>query len=327
MASCRFFYLYLPVIFPVARAQQFLTEDLPAFTGEKYSSRLTVIAWPKIPCLICFKFITMQSNNFERRVKERGDIKDHGNKNVYNGIILLIIGGILLADRAGVDFPNWFLSWPMILIGIGIFSGLRHNFKKGPWFILILIGGIFLADKISENLNIRPYFWPIIFIAAGLYVISGGKLFGRNRGLRNEADNISDLKFEDVSADNTTTDSETEFAFRDTNDVIDITAIFSGVKKNVLSKNFKGGDVVAIMGGAEINVTKADISTKAVIDVFTMFGGTKIIVPPDWDVQSNVVAIFGGVDDKRPPSSLTNLSKVIYLEGTCIFGGIEIRSF
>ena len=81
------------------------------------------------------------------------------------------------------------------------------------------------------------------------------------------------------------------------------------------------------MGGAEINITKADLGSKAVIDIFTMFGGTKLIVPPDWDVQSNVVAIFGGVDDKRPPTSLTNLSKVIYLEGTCIFGGIEIRSY
>lgn len=269
----------------------------------------------------------MQTNDFETRVKGKWENKDHGNKKVYTGILLLVIGGILLADRAGVNFPDWFLSWPMILIGFGIFSGLRHNFKRGPWFILMLVGGIFLADKISEDLNIRPYFWPIIFIAAGLYIIAGGKRFGRGNRFSNEADNISDLKFEDVSSDKTTTGSETEFGFRDTNDVIDITAIFSGVKKNVLSKNFRGGDVVAIMGGAEINVTKADISTKAVIDVFTMFGGTKIIVPPDWDVQSNVVAIFGGVDDKRPPSSLTNLSKVIYLEGTCIFGGIEIRSF
>ena len=173
----------------------------------------------------------MQSNDFEERFKNKWDNKVHGNKNVYTGIALLIIGAILLADRAGANFPDWFLSWPMILIGIGIFSGLRHNFKKGPWFVLILVGGIFLADKISEDLNIRPYFWPIIFIAGGLYIIAGGgKRFGRGNRFTNETDTISDLKFEDVSADKTMTGSDTEFGFRDTNDVIDITAIFSGVK-------------------------------------------------------------------------------------------------
>ncbi len=269
----------------------------------------------------------MQPNDFERRIREKYNNPNRRNKNVYTGILFLIIGGLLLADRGGIRFPDWLLSWPMILIAVGIFSGLRHNFKRGPWFILILIGGIFLADRISEDLFLRPYFWPILFIAVGLYIIIGGKRFGNKGRLDDEPENISNLSFQDVPDDNSSKASYTDNAFTDANDVFDITAIFSGVKKNVLSKNFRGGDVVAMMGGAEINLTKADIGTKAVIDIFTMFGGTKIIVPPDWDVQSNVVAIFGGVDDKRPPSSLTNLSKTIYLEGTCIFGGIEIRSF
>lgn len=269
----------------------------------------------------------MQTNNFENQIREKWNTKDHRKKRVFNGVLLLIIGALLFADRAGVNFPGWFLSWPMLLIGIGIFSGLRHNFQRGPWFILIIIGGIFLADDMSENLSVRPYFWPIIFITAGLYIIAGGKRFGRWNRSRNRDDLYTEQQTSNLSLDNPSYTTEDDFSFADTNDVIDITAIFSGVKKNVLSRNFKGGDVVAIMGGAEINITKADLGSKAVIDIFTMFGGTKLIVPPDWDVQSNVVAIFGGVDDKRPPTSLTNLSKVIYLEGTCIFGGIEIRSY
>ena len=113
----------------------------------------------------------------------------------------------------------------------------------------------------------------------------------------------------------------------DQRDVLDVTAIFGGVKKNILTKNFKGGEIVCVMGGAEINLTQADFQGKVIIDSFNMFGGTKIIVPPDWDVQSQVVAIFGGVDDKRPPSAHVDHSKILYLDGTCIFGGVEIRSF
>jgi predicted membrane protein len=57
-----------------------------------------------------------------------------------------------------------------------------------------------------------------------------------------------------------------------------------------------------------------------------MFGGTKLIVPSDWDVQSGVVTIFGGIEDKRQPAQI-NPVKVLYLDGTCIFGGVEIKSF
>ena len=51
----------------------------------------------------------MQTNDFETRVKGKWENKDHGNKKVYTGILLLVIGGILLADRAGANFPDWFL--------------------------------------------------------------------------------------------------------------------------------------------------------------------------------------------------------------------------
>ena len=66
---------------------------------------------------------------------------------------------------------------------------------------------------------------------------------------------------------------------------------------------------------------------KVMIDCFNMFGGTKLIIPPDWEVQSNVVTVFGGVDDKRQPVPNTAAGKVLYLDGTCLFGGLEIRSY
>jgi len=45
--------------------------------------------------------------------------------------------------------------------------------------------------------------------------------------------------------------------------------------------------------GVRNKLTKADIQGKIVIDATNIFGGTKLIVPPDW-VQIDVVAIFGG---------------------------------
>ncbi len=272
----------------------------------------------------------MRNYQFNRERSERWSPKNRGKKNIILGIFFVIIGGLLLAQKSGVDFPSWFFTWPVLLVGIGIVSGFRHNFKRGPWFILILVGGIFLADRISDDLYLRPYFWPILFIAVGFFIISGG-YFSRRRAIQGNDNLESGVAFEQADAADNTFDASLDNApadnYADSANVLDVTAIFAGVKKNVLSKNFKGGDIVSVMGGSEINLSKADFNNKVVIDCFTMFGGTKLIVPPDWDIQSNVVAIFGGVDDKRPVSSMYNLSKVLYLEGTCLFGGIEIRSY
>lgn len=264
----------------------------------------------------------MDNSNFETYGRRRR--LGRGRNHVFTGIFLLIIGGVLLAQTTGVLFPEWFFTWPMFLLTLGLFIGIRHNFRGGGWFILMLIGGLFLAEKMSDAFYLRPYFWPIIFIVGGIYVmLGGGRLSRRRRFCRNHGpeDRMDDGSVAGAYA------GAADTRVGDNSDVVDITAIFSGVKKNVLSKNFKGGDITAIMGGAEINLTKADFQNKIVLDITNMFGGTKLIVPPDWDVQSQVVAIFGGVDDKRPPSAGHDPSKIIFLEGTCLFGGIEIRSF
>lgn len=108
---------------------------------------------------------------------------------------------------------------------------------------------------------------------------------------------------------------------------VDVTAIFSGVKRRVLSKNFLGGDITAFMGGAEIDLTQADIHGTTVMDITTIFGGVKLIVPPDWDVQSHATAVFGGVEDKRYTHVAVQANKVLVLDGVAVFGGIEIRSY
>lgn len=252
-----------------------------------------------------------------RRFGHRSAGRDNGH--IWAGVILLIVGGLLLARESGIYFPNWFFSWPMILIAIGLFTGFRHGFRNPAPFILLAIGGIFLADRISPDFSLKEYVWPIIIMGLGLYFIFRPRgSHGCGRGYRKTGE--AGIKTEDDT-------SKWEKAMADRNDVVDVTAIFGGVKKNMLSKNFKGGEIVAFMGGTEIDLTQADFSGKVILDSFNMFGGTKLIVPPDWDVQSQIVAIFGGVDDKRPPVSNVNPDKILYLDGTCIFGGVEIRSF
>ena len=254
----------------------------------------------------------------ERRWERYQHRREHGGR--WLGLFLLVMGALFLARASGVLFPTWFFTWPVLLIGFGIFSGIRHGFRNVGWLLPIVIGGLFLADRLSPDLRLRPYIWPIALIVAGLLF-----LFRPKRSHRH-FDDDNRQGGPDFSPDEPRQPSDWQPAANDNGDVIDATAIFGGLKKNVLSKNFKGGDITTFMGGAEVNLMQADFNGRVMLDCFNMFGGTKLIIPADWQIQSGLVTIFGGIEDKRYPAQV-NSGKVLYLDGTCIFGGIEIKSY
>lgn len=249
------------------------------------------------------------NNNYKQRSKGH----------IWAGTLLLAIGGLLFTRAIGVPYPGWLFTWPVLLIAIGLFIGLRHGFKMGGWVIPILVGGIFLADRFLPGVSLRPFIAPAIIIFIGLFFIFRPKRnFGDCNRTNNDTTNPNELSVFPYD----------EEPAADKRDFIDTTSIFGGVKKIVLSKSFKGGELVNFMGGSEINLTQADFTGCIRIETTNVFGGTKLIVPPTWDVQSEVVAIFGGVDDKRQINGTTvDPNKVLIIEGTCVFGGIDIRSF
>lgn len=240
-------------------------------------------------------------------------------KDIFPGLFILLIGVVFLMRQTGVIFPHWFFTWPVLLIGIGVFSGIRHGYRNGGWLIPIIIGGLYLINEMVPGMGMGQYIWPIVIIAVGLLLIIRPKK--SNHWVRWQQQHWH-------NSEQWTKQQDGAGAYNQSGDYLDITAIFGGVKKIILSKSFKGGDITSLMGGTEVNLTQADINGVVTIDATSIFGGTKLIVPPTWDVQSEVVTIFGGVDDKRQINSeALNPGKVLRLEGTCIFGGIDIRSY
>lgn len=225
------------------------------------------------------------------------------NGRAFAGLIVVIVGSALLVRALGVPMPGWLFSWPMFLIAMGLFVGVKHAFKGIGWIILLVIGGFFLFENMFFDLDMHRIFWPMFIIGIGLYMILKPK-----------------KKEHFWGGSNINTDEN----------FFDATAIFGGVKKNIISKDFKGGDVTSMFGGSEIILTQADINGVAVIDVTTIFGGSKIIVPSNWTVKSDdLTAILGGFEDKRAIMANANPdpNKVLVLKGTVMFGGIELKSF
>ncbi|HEY0667461.1 MAG TPA: DUF5668 domain-containing protein [Sphingobacteriaceae bacterium] len=251
-------------------------------------------------------------DNFRRSENKSGK--------VLAGFILLAIGGVLLLRNFGFFFPSWIISWPMAFIAIGLYIGSKTNFRNAGAYIFLLIGGIFLIQRLFQDIEIKSFFFPILFIAGGLWIIFGR----RNKKFKNNLD--WDKRIDVEAAD--PVDSEKQPLNYSGDDWIDSVSVFGGIKRNIMSKDFKGGDIVNIFGGAEINLMQADFNQPAILDVTQIFGGTKIMLPPHWIVQSEMAAIFGGIEDKRPHQiSTENTNKIIIIKGTSIFGGISIVSY
>lgn len=218
------------------------------------------------------------------------------------GIIVVMVGLAFLARKADYFLPYWLFSWPMILVVIGLYIGARHNFRLGGWMIVMLVGSVFLMDDVLNffDFDLARYFWPVMIIVFGLTMIF------RPRRRR------------DITWDSTVSSE----------DVIDSTAVFGGSKTSVISKNFKGGEISTFFGGTDLNLMQADFQGTVIINTSTAFGGVKLLAPAHWNIKSEVVCIFGGIDDKRPIAKEgTDMNKTLVLRGTCMFGGFDIKSY
>ncbi len=231
------------------------------------------------------------------------------------GIILILLGGILMMNTMGLmEWPvsYYIFSWKTLLILIGLVL-ITNKQRKTTGMVLIGLGVLFWIPSVFDvDIRLHQIFWPMVLIGAGIVVISRRGNVPRQKGWNKEhwKNNFG----------GDATYSE---------DYINDVSIFGGGKKNVESKNFRGGNLTSVFGGSEINMVSADMSPEGcIIDVFTLFGGSTLIVPNNWKIQIDAVSILGGLNDKRRvmPSEMDS-DKTLIIKGMVILGGIEIKSY
>jgi predicted membrane protein len=279
----------------------------------------------------------MENTDNDKQIRRRGG-------RVWFPLGLVIIGGILLSRQLGLGMPDWLFSWQLLLIALGIFIGLSHGFRGPGWLIMILIGTFFLMDELVPGFDLHRFLWPAIIIIVGLVMLIRPKKSHwmdhdwhgrwRHRDIKRWQRRYGRSGYPGFNPDNPSdpnTGSTGNPGFESKNfsseDFIDSTTVLGGVHKNIVSKNFKGGDITIFMGGAEINLSQADIQGTAVLDITQIMGGTKIIVPPHWEIRSQLTSVFGNIEDKRQNIGSTNPEKVLIIDGSSVFGGIEIRNY
>lgn len=214
------------------------------------------------------------------------------------GIAILALGTLWTLDNFNVleseDFTQF---WPVVLIAIGLvkFTGRKQN-RVGP-VLLMIVGALLLAsslDFIDFDLG------DLIPLGIAAW---GAKLVWDSLARRS-------ARSGEVNSD------ATVHAF----------AMMGGVHWRSTTREFRGGDANAIMGGVEVDLRDAQMQPgeQAVIDALALMGGVEIWVPRGWRIVSDVLPIMGAFENKTLASD--DNGPLLTVRGTAVMGAIEVKN-
>jgi hypothetical protein len=275
--------------------------------------------------------------------------KPRNDGSITFGVIILGIGLVLLFRKFGLYIPDWVLTWPMILIAVGTYTLISQQFKSFFGSVVLFIGVYFLLKREFDlDLGLDQFIWPVGLIALGIYLITykkreykvideARKNWETSRKNKKEASSAEKVEsaevVEDVAPSKEESNKATDAGFvRATGtaflDRINERVLFSGVNRKLMTKDFQGGKATVIFGGLDLDLTQVDFTGVVTLDLEVGFGGVKLLVPPHWDVRTEVSNIAAGLEDKRMfREGGVDTNKVLILKGTLLFSGLEIKSF
>lgn len=210
------------------------------------------------------------------------------------GALVIVAGIIVLLSNINVGPVRDFLNhwWPLAIIIAGLYM-FWSNPRYYVWpLVIVIVGGSLLLNTLDvADIQLGTLIVPLILLAVGISILTN------SRGKRHS-------------------DAETSEE--------DIVAILGGSSSKNTSDNYSGGAITAILGGVELDLSKAKIGKGAVLHVSVVMGGIDLRVPEDVIVLNRVQAILGGIDVKGQPAP-SKTASTLTIEGQIIMGGVDIK--
>jgi predicted membrane protein len=192
--------------------------------------------------------------------------------------------------------------WPLVLVLIGIAQIVQSRTWGGYlWGLVLVFTGFWIMGESLGFVTMSIWrLWPL------LLVLLGGSIVRR--------------AFSAPTAEGGPADSR---------DYIRGTAVMGGFERASTSPAFRGGDLVAVMGGCKLDLRRASISGgEAAIDVLAVMGGVELLIPETWSVDARVLPLMGGVTDRTRVASPAAGSprQRLVVRGTVFMGGVEVKN-
>ena len=96
--------------------------------------------------------------------------------NLLPGLILVLLGGLFLADKFFYINFSWYFRtwWPLLLIAFGLLQLTNHPRRPVGPIVLITVGVIFQIDRLDYfSWWSMHQMWPLILIAIGVALMLG----------------------------------------------------------------------------------------------------------------------------------------------------------
>ena len=222
-------------------------------------------------------------------------------ENVLWGLGFIIVGILVLINALGIlEINVFFKGWWTLFIIVPCFVNIfKDNDKTAS--IIGTVFGILLLLAVRDVINF-DLLWkillPLVLIIIGLSLIF--------------KDKVSDKVKDEIKKLNKNSKDE-------------YTATFSGQDLNFDDEEFKGCELNAIFGGIKCDIKNAKLKDDVVINASSIFGGITLYVSKDVNVKVVSNSIFGGVSGNYNKNKNDKKGKTIYVNATCLFGGVEIK--
>lgn len=230
---------------------------------------------------------------------------------VILGIVLVAAGALFFLDNLNIvqfEFSIWKL-WPLILVAVGLHKMLEPAPMRKPLFglFMIALGVLFLLDQFGHIVFDFDYIWPLLIILAGIHIIK---------------DHVYGRKCHDDHPRHWNCGSKNQEYGED---YLTFSAIMGGGGYRISSRKLRGGRIMAIMGGFELNLRDADMEGSEMhVDVTAIMGGVEMTVPTTWTVVMQGIPLMGGFENKTAPQG--EARKKLFVHATVIMGGIEFKN-
>ncbi len=267
------------------------------------------------------------------------------------GMGLIILAVLLFLNNVGFRLVGALFShWPLIMIAAGGYllvarsEGKIHQYRKaGMLPVMLLVVGLLAASGRYGlfHFHLGAVVGPAILLLIGLYLF--------NKSHSSDSNTKIDVQLEYEPADNESieegTDRDDDIAEAESDgrsqhfkksekttiedDKIDVFAILGGGNYVTRSNTLLEGNVICVMGGAEIDLRDADMKNASMeIDLIAFMGGAELRVPPHWEVSVKAIPFLGGVSNKSVclADKMGVPKKHLVITGIACMGGLEVKN-
>ncbi len=229
-------------------------------------------------------------------------MKGRGSNQLVIGLIVIVIGVLFLLQSTDVlDVGDVFKWVPSLFILYALWLIVSSKFRSitGP-LVIIAIAAIVQAGMLGVSVG---DYWPVVLIVLGLAIIFSGSRTKLRRGEKHPGLDLN---------------------------TINVTAVMSESQTRITAQDFRGGQVVSVMGSAEVDLRDAQVIERpARIDATVIMGGAEIKVPEGWVVRFDNLSIMGGSADQRKhkrTEPAADSKPDLTITGLVLMGGVEIKS-